>query len=96
MSEVYAGQEFDIAIECTVSGLPMTTGQSAVIQWQKADKTEGSLAAAVDNVGHRVTASIDGSITNQPGALRLQPVVTIDGLEIPGTTIVVTVKKRFT
>lgn len=97
MSKLYVGQSIGITLECTLDGVPISDASSAVINYRKPDKTEGSWTATVDNVAGTISYNASAADINQDGTWLLQPVVTFPLITaIPGTTVEMEICRRFT
>jgi len=96
MSTLYINQPISIEIDCTLDGTAMSTATSAIINYQKPDKTTGSWTAAVNNTTGVVSYSATALDIDQTGTWVLQPVVTFPtATALPGTSIDMEITARF-
>lgn len=97
MSTYYVDQPIDIELTCTVDGVPMSTGVSAVISVLKPDRTEVEWTGVVDNVNGRVDYDAPATDIDMAGTWKMQPEVDFGGgIIIPGETVEMVINRRFT
>lgn len=96
MSKLYISQPITVSLTCLVDELPVSTGVSAKILYQRPDKTEGEWPATMDNATGIVEYDASESDINVAGKWKLQPsIVFAGGNELPGDTVEMRIEKRF-
>jgi hypothetical protein len=99
MNTIYIGQSFEFSIECTLDGVLVNNADTAILRYQKPGETvmEGFLPAYVDNLTGILSCTIPKETNDTAGKWKFQPEITLEGdLTIPGTTVELVIKRRFT
>jgi len=98
-NKYYIGQSLDIEIDIIIDGVKMASAGDAVIEVQKPNRTKIEWTPTIDNVAGKLTYSAAQNEIDQAGTWLLQPIITLAGNPskvIPGSTVSLTVSKRFT